>query len=120
MEDVGLVCMSRNRAKQRVSAPRVAVGWGGTVVVAVLSKGKSSSIMDAISRRINNRRGDENHQIRLLAVGILARKNLPKSGKSPSTGTLSFILAMFSEINPPNMMVWPSQTLTLVTTWRTR
>src|SRR5439155_18904371 len=48
------------------------------------------------------------------------RKNRPKKGRSPSTGTLSLMLVTFSEMRPPRATVWPSQTLTVETTWRTR
>src|SRR6185295_5085656 len=48
------------------------------------------------------------------------RKSRPINGRSPNTGTLSLTLVDVSPSRPPRTMVWPSQTMALVTTWRRR
>src|ERR1035438_7859771 len=55
-----------------------------------------------------------------LVVLDSLRNNLPNSGRSPSTGTLSLRVETVSDAKPPRTTVWPSHTCTLVLIWNTR
>ena len=48
------------------------------------------------------------------------RNSLPTTGRSPSTGTLSFVVTTRSVTRPPSTSVWPSHTLACEVIWAVR